>query len=480
MTFNSLQFAAFLPVAVALVWFTRDRARLAVVLCLSYFFYGAWNWKFLILIWASTAVDYSVARLMHSSESQTLRKRLLTASLSVNLGLLGIFKYFNFFVDSAVSLLENLGLSGAGDQYSLQVLLPVGISFYTFQTMSYTIDVYRGRIEPEQDLLTFAVFVAYFPQLVAGPIERAGDLLPRLKTRLGRPSNRRVVSGLVLIAEGLVRKVVLGDIAARVVDARFGSDDLTILGSVVAIVGFSLQIYGDFSGYSAIARGASRLIGVELSHNFSEPYLSRSITEFWRRWHISLSSWLRDYLYISLGGNRNGARKTSRNLMLTMLLGGLWHGAGWNFVIWGGLQGLYLMLERSRFRFTPGAGDPDKKLEFQDVTHIARTLIFVGIAWVFFRAETFGDAIEVFRGFGRLSFGGVTQDELRILAFSAFGTLLLDLARRRWADWVRDPSNKSQGARVQPVTAGVIFTCALTLVLFTSGGAAVPFIYFQF
>lgn len=474
MSFNSLQFLAFMLVAIFFIWNLKGRPQKYVVLALSYFFYGTWNWRFLALIVLSTVVDYSVARALDGSTSELSRRRLLLFSLVVNLGVLGIFKYFNFFIDSAAEVVELLGLGDSSDLFVLEILLPVGISFYTFQTMSYTIDVYRRRILSERDFLTFAVFVAYFPQLVAGPIERADRLLPQLRSSMGRPSDRQVVTGIALVAEGLVRKVVLGDVAARLVDSRFGANDLSIASATVAVLAFSIQIYGDFSGYSSIARGVSRLIGVELSHNFHEPYLSRSVTEFWRRWHISLSNWLRDYLYISLGGNRKGSRKTMRNLLLTMLLGGLWHGAGWNFVVWGLLHGLYLAGERLlNARSVDRADEP---LSLRDIPAIVRTLVLVGFAWVFFRAETVGDTVEMLKGFTRLSLEGVTFGDLRVLMFSGLGILALDLLKRERARG----RTEFDAVLLRAPALGLYLAAVLLAVLLTSGGANVPFIYFQF
>ena len=297
MTFNSLQYALFLPLVVALHWMVPARARLPLILVASYVFYGSWDHRFLALLLLSTVGDYWIASALGRTDDERRRRLLLTASLAINLGILGFFKYFNFFVASAGVLLSNAGLEP--NERLLEVILPVGISFYTFQTLSYTFDVYRRRIEPCRDPVLFACFVAYFPGLVAGPIERARRLLPRLAADRRPPDIAQIQSALGLILFGLFKKVVLADQMAPLVESTFSSaTEATGIEIASALVAFSIQVYGDFSGYSDIARGSSRLFSVELMINFRQPFLSRSITEFWQRWHISLSSWLRDYLYV--------------------------------------------------------------------------------------------------------------------------------------------------------------------------------------
>jgi D-alanyl-lipoteichoic acid acyltransferase DltB (MBOAT superfamily) len=320
---------------------------------MSCVFYGWWDARFLLLLAFSTTVDFLCARQIAATDVEVTRKRYLLASLISNLGILGFFKYFDFFVTSAHDTLQAIGWNASLPL--LHVVLPLGISFYTFQAISYTIDVYRRTIPPSKDPVAFALSVCYFPHLVAGPIQRASFLLPQLE------ADRRVRwvqirEGIGLILFGLFKKVGVADAIAPLVDLRFTNPALYGAGDLLfALYLFAVQIYCDFSGYSDIARGTSKLFGIELMLNFDHPYFSRSITDFWRRWHISLSTWLREYLYVPLGGNRHGVRKTYRNLMLTMLLGGLWHGASWTFVVWGGLHGLYLaihklLLERSRRR----------------------------------------------------------------------------------------------------------------------------------
>jgi len=345
MLFNSLQFAVFFLLVYGVYLALSRRAQNRWLLLASYLFYAAWDWRFLGLIVASTVIDYSVGLAIAASDDSSRRKRLVGLSVVANLGMLATFKYAGFFAAGFADLLGTVDIVAA--PWMLDVGLPVGISFYTFQTMSYAIDVYRGQLKPTRDLADFALFVAFFPQLVAGPIERASRLLPQILSPR-TPSWSGFGSGCWLILSGLVKKVVIADNLAHLVD-RIYSDpgQATGVEVVIATWAFAWQIYCDFSGYSDIARGTSRLMGFELMVNFQLPYLSTSPAEFWRRWHISLSTWLRDYLYIPLGGNRLGALLTYRNLALTMLLGGLWHGAAWTYVVWGAYQGLLLMAHRS-------------------------------------------------------------------------------------------------------------------------------------
>jgi D-alanyl-lipoteichoic acid acyltransferase DltB (MBOAT superfamily) len=334
----------------------------------------------------STLTDYWIGLKMFQQESKKKKRSWLWLSLLINLGVLSFFKYYNFFIDSFQIVLNGFGFQP--DFFHLEILLPVGISFYTFQTLSYTIDIYRGRLKPTNDFPQFALFVSFFPQLVAGPIERARDLLPQI-ANLNKASKLQIESGINLIVLGLFKKVMIGDTAGRYADHIFS--DVGAYPSfelLTALLLFTIQIYADFSGYSHIARGVAKLLGVELMKNFNQPYLSRNITEFWRRWHISLSSWLRDYVYISLGGNRRGKRRTYVNLMLTMLIGGLWHGASWNFVIWGGLHGIYLAIHKMILN---NKKENYENLQFSKqniipfVTNVALSFFLVSFTWLFFR-----------------------------------------------------------------------------------------------
>jgi D-alanyl-lipoteichoic acid acyltransferase DltB (MBOAT superfamily) len=454
-----------------LYWSLRHGAQNALLLVASYLFYGAWDWRFLGLLVVSTVVDYGVGIGLGATTDRRRRRLLLGASLATNLGILGFFKYAGFFVDSAVDLLSMFGVEG--HRTTLSILLPVGISFYSFQTLSYTIDVYRRHLQPTRSLLDFATFVAFFPQLVAGPIERATNLLPEISRPRARPSLEQVRSGCFLILLGLFKKVAIADVMANQVDVAFGNAEvghghwLMLLAGTYA---FALQIYGDFSGYSDIARGTSRLFGIELMINFEQPYLSRTITEFWRRWHISLSTWLRDYLYIPLGGNRRGRRRTSINLALVMLLGGLWHGAAWTFVAWGALHGFYLAADRWTGRESFPAQAP---LTLRQVPAMVLTFHLVCLSWVFFRAGSLSSALDYLGQIASFSGGPFVPSNLSLLVGAALVMLLLDLDQRirlshtaplAWPDWAR----------------GAAYGTALTGIVLFSGGPPQAFLYFQF
>lgn len=360
MVFNSLHFLAFFAVVYALYRVLPHRAQNVMLLGASYYFYAAWDWRFLSLLVGSTIIDYTCARAIARTEVVARRRAWLLLSLAFNLGMLGFFKYFNFFAGNLRELFAAFGWHL--DLATLHVILPIGISFYTFMTISYVVDVYRRDYEPTDNLLDFALFVAYFPHLVAGPILRASKLIPQLQMQrvLRWPQIRE---GLWLIAWGYFQKVYVADNLARVTEGVFGTGAQPTGPEVLlGVYAFAFQIFGDFAGYSNIARGTSKLMGIELSINFLYPYFVTSPREFWRNWHISLSEWLRDYLYIPLGGNRGGEWYVRRNLMLTMVLGGLWHGAAWTFVFWGVYQGLVLVVGRvvegaaRRFGFRPRDG----------------------------------------------------------------------------------------------------------------------------
>lgn len=390
MLFNSLDFAIFLPLVFLLYWLLKSRlsAQNLLILVASYVFYGWWDWRFLLLILFSTLVDYFVGRWMAKTEAPNYRKYLLWTSLVVNLGLLGFFKYYNFFIENFVEAFSVFGY--ALNANSLNIILPVGISFYTFQTLSYSIDVYRRKLEPTKDFVAFAAFVSFFPQLVAGPIERATHLLPQFYTK--RKFNYNLaVDGMRQILWGLFKKMVIADNCARYANDIFNNyseynGSTLLLGAVF----FAFQIYGDFSGYSDIAIGTSRLFGFDLMKNFAYPYFSRDIAEFWRRWHISLSTWFRDYVYIPLGGSRGGTWQKIRNTFIIFIISGFWHGANWTFIIWGALNALYFLplLLRKRNRVYTGEIAPGKFLpNLREFGGMLLTFFLTLIAWVFFRAE---------------------------------------------------------------------------------------------
>ena len=479
MLFDSALYIAFLIVVFAGYWLLlrQDRSRVLWLLTASYLFYASWNAKYLGLIVLSTLIDYAVGLKMGRSTVPRVRKALLLASLMTNLGLLAFFKYSNFLIDSVERLAQAvLQGQGAMDLPMVEVLLPVGISFYTFQTMSYTIDVYRGKLEPIADPLKFALFVSFFPQLVAGPIVRASDFLPQLD-RLPSPyDTRQHAVGLFMVAVGLIKKVAVADYIAINLSDRVFENPLmySSLEVLLAVYGYAVQIYCDFSGYSDVAIGSALLLGFRLPDNFDRPYVARNLQDFWRRWHISLSSWLRDYLYIPLGGSRGGASwSTYRNLIITMLLGGLWHGASWNFVIWGALHGGALAVNRAfqrRLADHPFWGNPPRW--FQVLSAVA-TFHFVCFAWIFFRAPTFEVATEILKVLGAGRWGGDNLTWPLLLLIG--GALAAHATPRRWEFRLRE---RFVGTPLL-IKALILFAVAVALQQL-KGMDVVPFIYFQF
>ncbi len=475
MIFNSLTFLVFLTIFLTLYFSSSGKGRLWVCLLGSYVFYGWWDYRFLLLIMFSTIVDYLFGMYIDRSEEQSRRKAVLTMSCIVNLSLLGFFKYFNFFIDSFQHVSDTVGLGTS--LTTLNIILPVGISFYTFQSMSYTIDVYRREIRMEPSLLRFATFIAFFPQLVAGPIVRARDFLPQLHS--DHPFNwDNVTTGTGLVLAGYFKKVVVADGAALIVDRIFDQTSLqSSLGLAVGVVLYAFQIYCDFSGYSDIAIGLARVMGFEFPENFRTPYISKSFSEFWQRWHISLSSWLRDYLYIPLGGNRDGTFHTYRNLMITMLLGGLWHGADWKFVIWGGLHGMYLVVQRligNRWqRLRTALYIPNWLSGWLEMA-----LVFglTCLAWVFFRAHSAGEAWDII---GRIAtLDGIDPGSIRnkILVAKSFFVIGLLLVAEEFNR--RVPLNPL--LLRSPVFCIFSFAGILWLIALLGNFGSNQFIYFQF
>jgi D-alanyl-lipoteichoic acid acyltransferase DltB (MBOAT superfamily) len=417
----------------------------------------------------STLVDFYVGKFIHEAKDKKRKKHLLWVSLLVNLGILGFFKYFNFFVDSFQS-----AFGTELDFLHLSVILPVGISFYTFQTMSYTIDIYKGELKPTNSLMDFALFVSFFPQLVAGPIERAKSLLPQLGKRLAT-SKIQIKEGINLIVMGLFRKVIIGDTSGRFVDHIF--NDLYNYNSIeiaFAVLIFGIQIYADFSGYSKIARGVAKLLGVELMVNFSQPYLSRNITEFWRRWHISLSKWLRDYLYIPLGGNRKDESRTYINLMVTMLLGGLWHGASWNFVIWGALHGVYLAIHKYYLKRKSRSIKQENNLSLKDISKVIATFGLVSFTWLFFRSTSWESTEQIFSKFLEFEISEYTFLFLQILIAYYSISFLLDYFEYKYGqNFIFKIKNKA-------FSYGVLTMIFAITLLYMFQADPLPFIYFQF
>ena len=398
MLFNSIDFAFFLPIVFFLYWFVINKNlkfQNFLIVVASYVFYGWWDWRFLSLIIFSTVVDYTVGQKLKNEENQSKRKVLLWTSILVNLGFLGFFKYYNFFLDNFTTAFSFFGTEIKAN--SLNIILPVGISFYTFQTLSYTIDVFKKKLEPTKDFIAFSAFVSFFPQLVAGPIERATNLLPQFyKKRTFDYS--KAVDGMRQILWGLFKKVVIADNCAVFANRIFNnSADMNGSTLVLGALFFTFQIYGDFSGYSDIAIGTSRLFGFNLMRNFAFPYFSRDIAEFWRRWHISLSTWFRDYLYFPLGGSRGGTLMKIRNTLIIFVVSGFWHGANWTFIVWGGLNAIYflpLLLTKSNRNnleiVAKGKYFPSAK----EVLLMVITFGLTVFAWIFFRAENISHAIS--------------------------------------------------------------------------------------
>lgn len=394
MLFNSLKFLIFFPVVFLLHWGLPHGARKYLLLAASYYFYMCWKPEFIVLILCSTAVNYFCARGMERTAGKQ-KKRLLAAALLVSFGLLFFFKYFNFFGETLTAICRAVSIPFSAPM--LDIILPVGISFYTFQTISYTIDVYRGKMQPERDFVTFALFVSYFPQLVAGPIEKAENLLPQLKSERAF-SYEKAACGLRLMMWGFFKKCVASAYFAKLADSVYDNLAGASGGAVaLATAAFALQIYCDFGGYSDIARGCSRMMGVELMENFRRPYLAKSMREFWQRWHISLTGWFREYVYIPLGGNRKGLAKTCLFTLATFFLSGLWHGADWTFVVWGGLNGLYLIAELL-WRRVSGTADSSRMYgNCYKVFAMLKTFVFACLAWIFFRADSMAEAMTALR-----------------------------------------------------------------------------------
>lgn len=497
MVFTSWPFFIFLAVVLAALAFAPSRTfRQLVILLASIFFYGFWNKYYLALLATPSVIDYYCAKFIEHSSAESRRKFWLCASLVTNLGLLGYFKYANFFLANIASLT-------GGNYAPLNIILPVGISFYTFKTLSYTIDVYRREIPACRDWWKYAMFVTYFPELVAGPIVRASVFLPQMSRSL-KPSAKRAAVGLELILLGISKKLLIADRMALFADPVFNNprlfSPLTVLSAVIA---YSLQIYCDFSGYSDIAIGVSRIIGFDLPENFNMPYMATSITEFWRRWHMTLSQWLRDYLYIPLGGNRKGNRRTYVNLMLTMLLGGLWHGANWTFVVWGSLHGIGLAAHKLWSRNSGGRFRLPKPVSW------AATYGFVCLCWVFFRAKDFSTAAAVIKKLCFIDRTGVSYLYLPLLlsiplvvaahwlGWSVERTASSSGSPRylfppRWAESLYRFSGERFALKPHPAagyyvllplpgaTGGFLLTAwILLLYLFASVNSS-PFIYFQF
>lgn len=487
MLFNSIDFAIFLPIVFILYWFLINRnlklQNLLIVLA-SYVFYGWWDWRFLSLILFSTIVDYSVGLGLLKQENQSKRKLLLWISIIVNLGFLGFFKYYNFFLDNFITAFSFFGMKLKAD--SLNIILPVGISFYTFQTLSYSIDVYKRKLAPTRDFIAFAAFVSFFPQLVAGPIERATHLLPQFYKKRNFDYTL-AVDGLRQILWGLFKKIVIADNAAEMVNYIFNhtasySGTTLILGAVL----FAYQIYCDFSGYSDIAIGTARLFGFDLMQNFNFPYFSRDIAEFWRRWHISLSTWFRDYLYIPLGGSRGNTLFKIRNTFIIFVVSGFWHGANWTFIVWGALNALYflpLLLTKNNRKNLDTVAHEKRLPSLKEFFQMFLTFSLTVAAWIFFRSENIGSALTYFQKIGQgLLHKTVYTQTLDFISNKmgyAFPVLLLSFILLEWLGRNNKYAIEKFAFRWHRVFR-YAFYYALIAALFYFGGKEQEFIYFQF
>lgn len=471
MVFNSLTFLVFLAVVLAVhrapIGWTARKANLLVA---SYIFYGAWNPPFVLLLVLSTVIDWYVARGIARSERVGVRRALLLLSLTTNLGLLGFFKYGEFLLRNFVALAATVGVDYHPPE--LGIVLPVGISFYTFQTLSYTIDVYRGSLRPWRSFLEFALYVSFFPQLVAGPIVRASEFLPQF-LEPAEPTRDQVAWGFTLLVIGMFSKVILADaLLAPVADGVYSSHGAGFVDAWIGTLAFSGQIFYDFSGYSTCAIGVALVLGFSLPDNFRYPYGSIGFSEFWRRWHISLSGWLRDYLYISLGGNRRGQLRTHVNLAMTMLLGGLWHGASWRFVVWGGLHGLYLIAERLlRDRW---GGHAWLTRGYVQWLLMLGTYLLVCLTWVFFRATDFDAAFELVTAMTTGRTAPIATATARLLLVLA--VTLWILASHRYMR--RRTLEETWGKLPAWVQSSLLATLLLALIF--APGEERAFIYFQF
>lgn len=476
MIFNSIPFLLFLPIVFILYWFVFKKldGQNILLLIASYFFYGWWDYRFLLLISGSTLLDYFIALAMHKNKSEERRKVLLYCSIGCNLLLLGYFKYLNFFIDSFIDLGSSLGFTS--NYSSLAIILPVGISFYTFQTLSYTIDVYRKEIKPTSNLVIFATYVSFFPQLVAGPIERAKNLLPQFNQKR-KFSYFKAKSGIQLIIWGLFQKVVIADNCATFVNAIFDSyERLNSLSLILGAFYFAFQIYCDFAGYSNIAIGTARLFGFDLMRNFNYPYFSKNIGEFWRRWHISLSTWFRDYLYIPIGGSRGSRTQQIRNVFIIFLVSGFWHGANWTFIAWGGLHALFfipILLKRSDIKFEKKIEANTDSLNLKVFLQIGFTFFLCCIAWVFFRASSITNGLSYLKR--------IVLDQryyLEYLSLERYNVeMLLLILVLLYIEWTHQTKEHPLVGKFEFLKTAIIIIFILLFGVFSNHST---FIYFQF
>lgn len=470
MPFNTYTFFIFFTIVMVVHHSLRSwKAQKINLLITSYLFYAAWNPVFVLLIFSSTFFDWLIAHKIFSSSSPSTKKHYISISLLLNLGLLSFFKYGSFLLENCMDLMSVIGIEF--QPMVFDVILPVGISFYTFQTLSYSLDVYRGKIKPGRSFLDYALYVSFFPQLVAGPIVRANDFLPQCeKPRMA--SEDQIGWGLTLLTTGLFMKVILADtLFSPIVDQIYANPEkYGNLDTWIAVFSFSGQIFCDFCGYSTCAIGIALCLGFVLPDNFKSPYAALGFRDFWQRWHISLSTWLRDYLYISLGGNRGSELKTCINLLLTMLIGGLWHGASWLFVIWGGLHGIYLIIERQLVRIVIGEVSVITK-----VLLIICTYIVVSITWVFFRADSLEVAVAILK-----SLIGHSSLQPQVFLENGFLALFTSIGIIVWQISLRQKTLESFYQGLHPVFRGLLISVQLISIYLFASGDNRAFIYFQF
>lgn len=479
MFFNSIDFAVFLPIIFILFWSLKRLGlhyQNTLIVIASYVFYGWWDYRFLALIIFSTLVDYSIAQGMRNNKEPKKRNRLLWISIAVNIGILWFFKYFNFFADNFISAFSFFGEEIQPN--TLNIILPVGISFYTFQTLSYTIDVYRKKLEPTNNFIAFAAFVSFFPQLVAGPIERATHLLPQFyKQRKFHYS--KAVDGCRQILWGFFKKMVIADNCAEYANEIF-NNSIQYSGSTLAVgaVFFAIQIYGDFSGYSDIAIGTSRLFGFDLRQNFAFPYFSRDIAEFWRRWHISLSTWFRDYVYIPLGGSRSSIKKVIRNVFIVFLISGLWHGANWTFIFWGFLHALFfvpLLLFKGNRKNLNTVAEGRIFPSIKEVIQMVSTFFITVLAWIFFRSETIAQAFNYIENIFQKDLFSIPEIRPTFLFL-----LLIFFFIIEWIGRNQKFALEQILVRHKRIIRWIFYMIVIFLIIVFMNTKEIPFIYFQF
>lgn len=477
MLFNSIEYLLFLPIVVILYWWLNKRELLyqnTFLLLMSYLFYGMWNWKFLFLLIFSTLLDYYSAIKINQSHSKSRKKFWLILSVGINLGFLGLFKYFNFFSDIVTDVKHLFGLNSSIAR--LDVLLPVGISFYTFHGLSYVFDCYNEKIVVRKNFIDYGLFVSFFPLLVAGPIERANHLLPQIE-RKRTFTELNAVNGLRQILWGLFKKIVIADNCAIFANTIFDNyPDYSGSTLLVGAVLFAFQIYGDFSGYSDIALGSAKLMGFDLLKNFSFPYFSRNLAEFWKRWHISLSSWFRDYLYIPLGGNKTGTLKRVVNVMIVFLVSGFWHGANWTFIAWGVLNSIFVVIDNFilKTKFEGIVANGRKIPSLKEVAQVLSTFLLVSILWIFFRAETITEAVDYIKRIFTEALFKLPEVRPSIVFILVFVLLIFE-----WLGRHRDFAFQNMYNIKSKYLRWFIYNAILAIILLF-GATPQTFIYFQF